>query len=79
MRNMFAATGLVLVALGGVAQADSPGGWDQFTVMAKNHAVPVKQAQVRPVADVPQVEVFMNNQRQGTWVFPANPNQGAND
>jgi hypothetical protein len=30
MKRLFAASGLVLVAMSGVGYADSPGGWSQF-------------------------------------------------
>lgn len=78
MKTMFAA-GMVLVALGGVANADAPGGWDQYSAMMKAQGR-AKVVQVQPVPVAQQeVPVYVNKQVGGTWVFPANPNQDGNN
>ena len=76
MQRVAAVAGLVLFGMVGVAYADSPGGWSQFNEMLK----PQAELRVAPVQQVQQakpVYEFAVGQQSGTWVSPANPNEGA--
>lgn len=78
MKRVFAVSVLVLFSMAGVAYADSPGGWSQFSDMVskaqgRNQAAPLHQAQQSPVYE------FTAGEQRGTRLFPANPNEGANN
>jgi hypothetical protein len=76
MQRVAAVAGLVLFSMVGVAYADSPGGWSQFNEMMKPQA-PVRVAPVQEVQQAKPVYEFAVGQKSGTWVAPANPNEGA--
>jgi hypothetical protein len=78
MQRALAVAGLVLVAMSGVAYADSPGGWSQFdamvaTAQGQNKVAPLRQVQQNPVYEFP---TGANNR---TRLFPPNQNEGANN
>jgi len=77
MQRAAAVVGLVLFSVVGVAHADSPGGWSQFDQMVAKAQGQPKVAQVQQVPQTTPVYEFATGQKPGTWVSPANPNQGA--
>ena len=78
MKTMLTTAAMFLLVTG-AAFADGGAGPTQFTMWEAQFAKAAHPtATAKPVQPVP-VEVYMNNQRQGTWLFPANPNEGSNN
>jgi hypothetical protein len=78
MKRLFAASGLVLVAMSGVGYADSPGGWSQFNdltakAQGRNNLAPAQQVHPTPVYE------FTAGEKRGTRLFPPNTDEGANN
>jgi hypothetical protein len=78
MRRAFGVSGLVLLSMAGIAHADTPGGWSQFNdlvakAQGRTTVAPAQQVQQTPVYE------FTAGEKHGTWLFPPNPNEGANN
>lgn len=74
MKSILVTVGLLLSSMG-VAFADGGAGPTWFTMYeAKNN-----QPQTPPRVQTSAVEMYMNSTQQGTWLFSANQNEGANN
>ena len=79
MQRALAFAGLVLVAMNGVAYADSPGGWSQSNDLATKAQGRVKESgQEVQVQQAKPVSEYSTQNRRNTQLFLPNPNEGAN-
>lgn len=72
-------TAMMLMVATGAAFADGGAGPTQFTTWEAQFAKAAHPTAVKPAVQPVPVEVYMNSQRQGTWLFPANANEGSNN